>query len=195
VVTILGGLVLAILTGNRIREHVALGNIVIDPYEDDQINPNSINLRLGNELKTYDSVRLSMKEANLYTLIPIPPEGIMLWPGRLYLGSTVERIHSKHFVPVLDGRSSVGRLGIQIHSTAGYGDLGFDGTFTLELSVVQPVLIFAGVEICQMSFHEVSGDTTLQYRGKYNHQSEPRASMLYREFLPRAGVAADEHPR
>lgn len=184
---------MAILTGNRIREHVALGNIVIDPYEDDQINPNSINLRLGNLLKTYDSDVLSMKEANRYTLVPIPPEGIKLLPGKLYLGATVERIHSKHFVPVLDGRSSVGRLGIQVHSTAGYGDLGFDGTFTLELSVVQPIWIFAGVEICQMSFHEVSGDTKLQYLGKYNGQSEPRASMLWKEFLPQAGVAVAAH--
>lgn len=179
-----------ILTGNAIRRAYMIGDITIAPWTESQVNPNSYNLCLGKTLMVYDEADvLDMAVKNKTRTFQIPPEGFVLRPGTIYLGHTEEVIHSDRYVPILDGRSSVGRLGLCVHSTAGYGDLGFRGTFTLEFSVVQPVRIYAGVEICQIRFQTVSGTTqelangaaSMLYNGKYNGQVGPRASQIWKE--------------
>ncbi len=176
-----------ILTGKEIARCVNNGSITIDPFDRKQLNPNSYNLRLGNLLLVYSGQILDMQQDNRVDLIWLRgTDGIVLLPGRLYLGCTTEVIGSEEFVPIIDGRSSVGRLGINIHATAGYGDLGFKGSFTLELSVVQPVRIYPNVQIAQVRFQTVQGAIT-KYKGKYNGQSYPRTSRLFKEF--KQGVA------
>ena len=143
----------------------------------------------------FDSPRvpqvLDMAAEEPTVALTIPAEGLVLWPGVLYLGATVERAGSDHYVPCLDGRSSVGRLGMQVHCTAGYGDLGFGGraapsTWTLEITTVVPLRIYAGVRVCQISFTTVEGDLK-PYAGKYAGQTGPRASGLWRDFGPKGG--------
>ena len=105
----------------------------------------------------------------------------MLRPGRLYLGKTVEWTSSPGFVPMYEGRSSLGRLGVSSHITAGFGDIGFEGNWTLEISVVQPVRIYPGMRIGQLYWHKPVGEITSTYQGKYQGQEGIQASKLYED--------------
>ena len=157
--------------------------IEITPFSLKQVNPNSYNLKLFNELLVYDEDVLDMKKPNSYHKIIIPEEGLVLQPGKLYLGRTLEHTQTTKYVPMLEGRSSVGRLGICIHITAGFGDVGFSGYWTLELYCVQPVRIYPFVDICQIYYHTIDGDYDLYQSGKYNNNSSIQPSMMYKDFL------------
>jgi dCTP deaminase len=111
----------------------------------------------------------------------IPPEGIVLEPGHLYLGATVEHTETYNLVPFIEGRSSVARLGLSIHLTAGFGESNFQGTWTLEMTVVYPLRVYAGVELCQIGYSPLVGEST-DYKGKYQGQTGPKASQLWKEF-------------
>ncbi|MEZ4978741.1 MAG: dCTP deaminase [Chitinophagales bacterium] len=121
-----------ILSGKKIKEELN-ENIFITPFDEKQLNPNSYNLRLFNELLVYDKHELDMKTPNTASKIIIPEEGLLLETNTLYLGRTVEHTKTNNYVPMLEGRSSIGRLGLFIHVTAGFGDVGFDGFWTLEI--------------------------------------------------------------
>lgn len=170
-----------ILTGPEIQSRLG-SDIAIDPFEESQLNPNSYNLRLHNELLVYEEVVLDMRRPNRYRRIEIPPEGYVLDPGRLYLGRTHERTETHNLVPMLEGRSSIGRLGLFVHITAGFGDVGFCGYWTLEMFAVQPIRIYPGVEICQIFYHKVEGDIREYASTKYQHNKDIQPSLLYREF-------------
>lgn len=171
-----------ILSGREIVAQQGKG-IEITPFSLDQVNPNSYNLKLHNELLVYDEDILDMKKENAYHMITIPEEGLVLQPGRLYLGRTVEYTKTHSFVPMLEGRSSVGRLGICIHITAGFGDVGFAGYWTLELYCIQPVRIFPYVDICQIYYHTIQGGYDLYDSNKYNNNESIQPSMMYKDFL------------
>ncbi|MCS7299801.1 MAG: dCTP deaminase [Spirochaetia bacterium] len=170
------------LTSSRIIEEIKNGNIVIDPFDEKYLNPNSYNLRLHNELLELTDEKLDMKKKSNYTRITIPEEGFTLLPGKLYLGRTLEYTITKNFVPMIEGRSSIGRLGISIHATAGFGDIGFEGYWTLEISVIKPVVIYPFVEICQIYYCEVSGKIDRTYKGKYSKSNDIVVSKMYEEF-------------
>lgn len=170
-----------ILSGKQIKEKLG-EDIVIEPYSDKQLNPNSYNLRLHNELLVYEETYLDMKKENKYRKIIIPPEGIVLEPNKLYLGRTKEYTETHKFVPMLEGRSSVGRLGLFIHVTAGFGDVGFCGYWTLEIHCIQPIRIYADVEICQIYYHSIQGDYDIYSSGKYQNNSGIQPSLLYKDF-------------
>lgn len=140
-----------ILSGKEIARHIG-EEIVITPFNPKRLNPNSYNLTLADELMVYDNYELDMKKKNTGHLLKIPQEGYVLEPNKLYLGRTHEYTKTTCFVPMLEGRSSVGRLGLFIHVTAGFGDVGFSGYWTLEMFCVQPIRIYSGVEICQIYF-------------------------------------------
>ena len=137
-----------ILTGKEIQAQLG-ENIVIDPFDEEMLNPNSYNLRLHDELLVYEEIVLDMKRSNRFRRYPIPAEGVVLQPNQLYLARTVERTETHNLVPMVEGRSSVGRLGLFIHVTAGFGDVGFCGFWTLEMFAVQPVRIYPNVPICK----------------------------------------------
>ena len=113
-----------ILSGKEIARHIG-EEIVITPFNPKRLNPNSYNLTLADELMVYDNYELDMKKKNTGHLLKIPQEGYVLEPNKLYLGRTHEYTKTTCFVPMLEGRSSVGRLGLFIHVTAGFGDVGF----------------------------------------------------------------------
>ena len=171
-----------ILSGKEIKKQVKEGSIAIDPFTDEQINPNSYNLRLHHDLLTYDNDILDMREKNSASPLVIPSEGLLLEPHKLYLGRTVERTSTDKYVPMLEGRSSVGRLGLFIHITAGFGDIGFDGFWTLEIFCVQPIRIYSGLEICQIFYHTIDGDFDLYRSKKYQSNKGVQPSMLYKDF-------------
>ena len=171
-----------ILSGKEIHQQVENGTISIDPFNSSQLNPNSYNLRLHSDLLVYDSDVLDMKEKNATSPLTIPDEGLLLEPQKLYLGRTIERTATDKYVPMLEGRSSVGRLGLFIHITAGFGDIGFDGFWTLEIFCVQPIRIYADLEICQIFYHTIDGDYELYKSKKYQSNKGVQPSMLYKDF-------------
>jgi dCTP deaminase len=172
-----------ILSGYEIRSQLG-SNIVIDPFEESRLNPNSYNLSLHDELLVYEEVVLDMKNSNRSRRLHIPPEGLVLDPNRLYLGRTVERTETHNLVPMIEGRSSIGRLGLFVHVTAGFGDVGFCGYWTLEMFAVQPIRIYAGVSICQIIYHDIRGDFAEYASDKYQHNRDIQPSLLFRELNP-----------
>ncbi len=170
-----------ILTGPEIRKRLNK-DIIITPFEDRLVNPNSYNLRLHNELLVYTKDQLDMKNPNPSRSIIIPDEGYVLEPGRLYLGRTIEYTETYNLVPMLEGRSSIGRLGLFVHITAGFGDVGFKGFWTLEMYTIHPIKIYPGVGICQIFYHTIEGEIQEYNSGKYQNNKGIQASMLYKDF-------------
>ena len=170
-----------ILSGLEIKKRLGT-DIIIDPFNEKQLNPNSYNLRLHHELLLYQDPILDMKKRHSMKHITIPPEGLILEPNFLYLARTAEYTTTQNLVPMLEGRSSIGRLGIFIHITAGFGDVGFSGFWTLEMFCVQPVKVYAGVEICQIFYHTIQGDYVSYSSTKYQHNKGIQPSLLYTEL-------------
>ena len=174
-----------ILSGDEIRGRLGT-DIEIDPFREGQLNPNSYNLTLHDEVMTYEEVVLDMKKPNRTRRLTIPPEGIVLSPNQLYLARTAERTETHNLVPMIEGRSSIGRLGLFVHCTAGFGDVGFCGYWTLEMFAVQPVRIYAGVPICQIFYHQITGEITEYCSDKYQNNRDIQPSLLHRELDPNA---------
>lgn len=178
-----------ILSGPEIRKQRSEGRILIDPFDDAQINPARYDLCLGGKVAYYTKAHLSRgldpkrKETLEVASFEIPEEGYQLNPGRLYLMHTIERIRTDHFVPIVDGKSSIGRLGVFVHVTAGYGDPGFDGQYTLEVLVTYPTRVYVGMKFAQIRFHSIQGDVQLyqgSYRGEFSEGPQP--SQVWRQF-------------
>lgn len=170
-----------ILGNLSIKENIRNGNIVITPYNESQLNTNSYNVRLHNELLVYTDDVLDCKKENKTKTIIIGEEGFELHPNELYLGRTVEYTETYNCVPMLEGRSSIARLGIDVHITAGFGDRGFKGFWTLEIRCTKPVIIYPNIEIAQLYYVACKGCNG-EYNGKYQNNSGIQASRLYKDF-------------
>jgi len=170
-----------ILSGKEINNKLGK-EIKIEPFSKEQLNPNSYNLKLHNELLVYKNNTLDMKEENLTEKIIIPEDGLILETNKLYLGRTNEFTETNKYVPMLEGRSSIGRLGLFIHVTAGFGDVGFKGFWTLEIFCIQPIKIYPNVEVCQIYYHTIEGDYELYSSGKYQNNKGIQPSLLYKDF-------------
>ncbi len=176
-----------ILTDTQILTEMKRGTIVIRPFHRKHLGSNSYDVHLGEWLALYKDETLDAKAHNSVHHVRIPRVGMLLVPGKLYLGITKEYTETHRHVPFLEGKSSVGRLGIDIHATAGKGDIGFCNQWTLEISVRQPVRIYAGMPIGQMIYFEVSGKVAVPYNrkpsAKYNRRStKPVESMMWKNF-------------
>ena len=171
-----------ILTGSKILQAITEGKIQISPFDAAQLNPNSYDLRLSPHVMEYtDTVLDAAREPDVHAY-QIPVEGLVLQPGRLYLMATIEQTGTQHYVPGIEGRSSVGRLGISVLATAGFGDVGFDGTWTLEVSGIKPVRIYTQMRICQVYFMSCAEPTADDlYVGKYLHQELPKPTRIWTE--------------
>ncbi len=171
-----------ILSGKEIKKRMG-SDIKITPYNESQLNPNSYNLKLHKDLLVYDNHVLDMKKPNTAHPIELPEEGLMLSPNTLYLGRTIEYTETDNLVPMLEGRSSIGRLGLFVHITAGFGDVGFKGFWTLEIFCVQPIKIYPNIEICQVFYHTIEGEFFKYVSNKYQNNKGVQASMLYKDFI------------
>lgn len=191
-----------VLTGKEIIRQMELGAIHISPFHPAHLGPNSYDVSLNRKLLVYalaPGAALDMKVENPTRALVIPDEGLVLEPGTLYLGCSNETATSNRFVPMFEGRSSIGRLGINTHITAGFGDVGWgylpgeDGqpvcqypTWTLEIEVVHPIRVYPDVRIGQVYFMRPEGEITY-YKGKYTKQREPQASRLFQDFGEKQG--------
>ena len=171
-----------ILSGLEIEKNLGK-NIIIEPFNRSQLNSNSYNVRLHNKLLIYKEKTLDMKKPNGTKEIIISEKGYKLEPNELYLGRTLEYTTTKNFVPMIEGRSSIGRLGIFIHITAGFGDVGFSGYWTLEIFCIKPIIIYPNVEIAQLYYHTIDGEYEEYNSSKYQNNTDVQPSMLYKDFL------------
>jgi len=173
-----------ILTDKTIIDEIAARNIVIEPLIEANIGTNSVDLTLSNTLLMYTDRVLDTRKKNAYAPMIIPDEGMILQPNILYLASTVEYTETLRHVPIIQGKSSLGRLGLFVHVTAGFGDVNFRGHWTLELVAVQPIKIYPGMKIAQICYHDISEMPYTDYASKtdakYSNQGkEPVASKNY----------------
>jgi dCTP deaminase len=170
-----------ILTGSEIQREWQAKPIRIDPFTPDQVNPNSYNFRLGNLVKYYKNTLLDPKMRQETITVEIPPEGFVLQSDKIYLGHTAETMGSDFYVPIIRARSSVARIGLFVHVTADLIDIGSYNQWTLQLHAIQPVRVYAGMLVGQVTFWCIKGDVTL-YKGKYQGSKGPMESEIYRDF-------------
>lgn len=174
-----------ILSDKKILEAMEYGDIVIQPFRKECLGTNSYDVHLSKSLAAYKDDVLDAKKHNEIFHFEIPEEGFVLQPRVLYLGVTQEYTETHTCVPFLEGKSSVGRLGIDIHATAGKGDVGFCNTWTLEISCTHPVRVYAGMPIGQLIYFRVEGDVERYYHtkrdAKYNQRTDkPVESMMWK---------------
>lgn len=174
-----------ILSDQEILKNIESKNIVLEPFDKSCLGCNSYDVHLGGKLALYKNEILDAKEHNEIEFFDIPEEGYVLQPSKFYLGVTKEYTETHKHVPFLEGKSSVGRLGIDIHATAGKGDIGFCNFWTLEISVKQPVRVYPGMPIGQLIFFKVEGDVLTPYTSKasakYNKRMDlPVESMMFK---------------
>ena len=174
-----------ILSDCAILEAIEAGDVVIEPFERSCLGTNSYDVHLGKDLACYLDEVLDARLHNKVERFEIDDGGIELRPGKTYLGVTEEYTETRRYVPFLEGKSSVGRLGIDIHATAGKGDVGFCNHWTLEISVAQPVRIYAGMPIGQLIYFCVEGEVGVDYSSKssakYNERTPyPMESMMWK---------------
>ena len=174
-----------ILSDLRIKEEIEKGTILIEPFEASYLGTNSYDVHLGKFLATYSDEILDAKKHNEIEHFEIPDEGFVLMPNKLYLGVTLEYTESHAHVPFLEGKSSTGRLGIDIHATAGKGDVGFCNHWTLEISVSQPVRVYHGMPVGQLIYFVVEGDIATFYNKKDSAKytvrtNRPVESMMWK---------------
>ncbi len=174
-----------ILSDQLILKEIEAGTIVIEPFDRNCLGTNSYDVHLGKYLACYTNRELDAKQHNKIAHFEIPKEGFVLQPNTLYLGVTLEYTETHKHVPFLEGKSSTGRLGIDIHATAGKGDVGFCNTWTLEISATQPVKIYAGMPIGQLIYFVVEGEIEILYNtkgdAKYNNKTtKPVESMMWK---------------
>lgn len=171
------------LTAAAIMSAVENEEIVISDFSTERLNPNSYNLRLSPKLLRYTSHNLDMFKENPVEEIEISKDGYLLRPDEFYLGSTIESTYTPKHIPCIDGRSSIARLGIFVHVTAGFGDIGFNGRWTLEIVVAKPIVIYPEIEIAQIYFENPEGIILPEYtyNGKYQNAEDVMASKMYIE--------------
>ena len=185
-----------ILSDKDIKAAVEAGRVKIDPATDDlfaHIHASSMDLRLGSTFKLYEHSKFAVLDpkypesfaGNMRTITIPDDEPFIVQPGEFVLGVTEERITlPDDLVARVEGRSSLGRLGIIVHSTAGFVDPGFEGTITLEISNLNrlPVALYPGMRICQVAFEQMSSPAELPYykkaHSKYQGQVLPEESRL-----------------
>jgi dCTP deaminase len=170
-----------ILTGPEIKREWENGRIDIRPFNDGQLNPNSYDFRLGNQIKVYTNYLLDPRYPNHVTEFIIPEEGIILQPGRIYLGHTLEYMGSDFYVPIIRAKSSTARLGLFMHVTADLIDIGSHNQWTLQLNPIQPIRLYPDMLIGQVTFWKVKGEIIL-YSGKYQNSTGPVESKIHLDF-------------
>lgn len=174
-----------ILSDKRILEEIEKSTIKIEPFVRESLGTNSYDVHLSKHLAVYKDHELDAKKHNTIEHFEIPSEGYVLHPGTLYLGVTQEYTETHNHVPFLEGKSSTGRLGIDIHATAGKGDVGFCGNWTLEISCKIPVRVYEGMPVGQLIYFPVEGEIEVKYNNKkdakYSGQpNRPVESMMWK---------------
>lgn len=178
------------LSDHRIKQAIRTGLLSIDAFNDDHLQAASYDVHLHPQILVLNDALPGVLDPKVDTTdqwvqIEIPEDGYTIGFGRFILGSTLQQIAiGRKLIGQLEGRSSLGRLGLMVHSTAGYVDPGFQGQVTLELSCVHPrgIRLYPGMPIGQLAFDDCLGVEQL-YEGKYQHQRGPTPSLYHQNWL------------
>ncbi|WP_340688018.1 deoxycytidine triphosphate deaminase [Amycolatopsis coloradensis] len=172
-----------ILTRKAIGKALESGDIVIDPFEPDRLSPNAYDWRLGTKMRVFDT-ELDAARSTPYTELVIPPEGMVLEPGRLYLGVTHERTHSERYAQMINGDHTIGGLGIWVHVSAPLGHVGHAINWTLEIRVARPVRVYPLMTFGKIIFLVAHGSLASYQRVgvKYTSTAGIDISRLYEEL-------------
>ncbi|MEU6357424.1 deoxycytidine triphosphate deaminase [Streptomyces sp. NPDC047072] len=171
-----------ILTGPEIAQAVAAGDLHIDDFDPARLEPNSYGFRLGPELLVYDRETLDSRRAPGSRSLAMGAGGVVLEPGRFYLGSTMEAMGSPHYAATLYARRSVSTLGVWIQFSAPLGHSGAVFPWTLEITVASPVRLYPGMLIGKLAFWAMQGSPLL-YDGKYTGSTAAVASRLSEDLV------------
>lgn len=169
------------LNRDALMEEIKRGSIHVDNGKKN-LGENYIEVTLGDKLKVYDTPSLSVKEPAPARDISIPETGLILKPNELYIGRTQEYTETYGFVPLLAGATELAAVGMEIHVTAGFGDNGFSGTWTLEIVCANPTIVYPGMPIGKLYYAPLIGDASIKYCGKYLGQIEPTVSRMDQEY-------------
>lgn len=176
-----------ILSDSKILQKIDKKSIIIEPFSRSQLGSNSYDVRLGENLIVYKDEILNPKKQQETDSLIIPESGYLLKPGKLHLGVTVEYTKTIEDVVMFEGKSSLARLGLLVHITSGFGDVGFEGHITLELTCVQPIYLFPNMKVGQIYYQAVEGLVLNPYNkktdAKYNNSAPtPMPSQMYKSF-------------
>ena len=169
------------LNKEALEQEFIRNNIYVDE-EEKNICDNYIEVTLGNTLKVYNAPYLSVTSPTSTKEIIIPEDGLVLKPNELYIGRTTEYTKTYGFVPLLAESEELASIGMEIHVTAGFGDNGFEGTWTLEIVCTNPTKVYPKMPIGRIYYYPLIGDANIEYRGKYFRQIDPTASRLSQEY-------------
>ncbi len=170
------------LSGDEIIKEVENGNIIIKPFDKKLVNPNSYNMTLSDELLMYTDDILDCAKENSTKVIKIPEDGLILAPGTLYIAKTNEITKTDKYVPSISGRSSIGRIGLTVHTCAGLGTVGYEGSWSLGITCVRPTKIYPNMELCQIYFFPIEGKINKKYMGRYQNKEDITPSKSYEDF-------------
>lgn len=174
-----------ILTASAITKEIERGRIKIDQFDPACLGANSYDIHIGDTYGMYEIHRFAIDPQDQSTFrlntFTFPKEGEVFYPGKLYLVSTKEKVGSNYFEPILTGRSSSGRLGISVHREAGFGDIGFYGNWTFQITVAYPTIIRAGMRLGQVYFISPCGEVDKLYSGKYKDSEGIQGSKMYKD--------------
>lgn len=177
----------AILTGSEIVKAYENGDITISGFDPGRVRPNSYDLTCGSTYAQYQIQNGVVLDPNHMDQYPVKycsmDPYVVLYPGKMILVSSEERIGTNKYVPMITGRSSIGRLGLSVHNEAGFGDIGFVGNWTFQLTTIYPIMITPGMRIAQCYFLTVEGAADLLYNGRYNNAVGPVPSKFGIPFI------------
>ncbi|MBC3365820.1 dCTP deaminase [Pseudomonas sp. SWRI154] len=171
-----------ILTGNKIRDEVGAGKIIVEPFSESQLSTNSYDLRLGYKYLKYKDGVIDPKKRHAYHIHDIPKDGLQLEAGDFLLSESLEVIGSNHFVPIIHAKSGTARAGLFVHITADLIDIGSIGKVTFQLYATLPLKIYQEMLLAQVSFWRPEGAITL-YKGKYQNSTGPQPSKTYLDYV------------
>lgn len=178
------------LDKKSIKKELERGSIYVEGGME-QLELNSILVTLGDTVKVYDAPYLDLKNATSTREFVIPEEGFILKPNELYIGRTQEFTKTYGFVPLLSGLEELAAIGMEVHVTAGFGDNGFEGTWTLEIVCSNPTRVYKGMPVGRLYYYPLIGDADIEYRGKYYRQIDPTASKLNEEYSKEKGLVRE----
>ena len=171
-----------ILTGSEILKAIERKEIVINPFDKNKLHANSYDLSITDELEVYINQNLDIKQKNPTKKIKIPKKGLLLEKGEFYLAQTLEYTETNYYVPIIKGRSSSGRNGIDVAMNSGFGDIGFKGYWTIPLQINKNIIIYPYSTLLQIYYSTVYGAITQTYNGKYQNNTGLVPSKMYEDY-------------
>lgn len=171
---------IGMLSGEEIKRRMHIGDIVITPQDNIVINPNSVNLSLNKKICYYTEPVLDLKRNNPVEYFTLGEDGAILYPDKIYLARSNEWTETNNLVPMMSGRSSLGRLGYHVHCSAGMGSIGYKGYWHMGVRPTIPIKVYENMKCCQIYYFTVEGEIANTYDGSMQNVGDELGSQMHR---------------